>query len=207
LLLRGHPLHMDWGLSREAYGNLLERTTGIVQWWRGVDARRSDSELAAECLAMNREFVEFCKASRKLKSALYFSTTAVSGTRRGLVREAELDHGQRFRSELDRAMASGEQMLQRHLTEMPLTVLRSACLAVDDGMVAPSASDPLARLVSVLATRPGEVFRWARDRSRTPFQLVPLSFALQVVRQLLLADDGTLGTYHLRERGETPDRP
>jgi nucleoside-diphosphate-sugar epimerase len=122
-------------------------------------------ELAAEC--------------RRLRRLCHWSTIAVSGRRRGVILEEELDEGQTFRDADEAAAFEAEKLVRAAARRLPVTVFRPGVVVgdVETGELAV----PLA----------------LAGRGAAPLHLVPVNYLVDAAYALSRDERAAGGTFHL----------
>lgn len=123
---------IDLGLSGPEFRALASEVDVIHHAaqvsYAGVDRK------AAEYLNVGamRETLELAEAAAHLRACVVHSSATVSGDRTGVVREEELDEGQRFRNVVDETLARAERMARAaQAKNVPIVVLRPGFVVGD----------------------------------------------------------------------------
>jgi thioester reductase-like protein len=112
-------------------------TTGATRLIHAAASVRFDLPLS-DARAVNVEgtrhilsLAESIRSSGTLRSLVYVGTAYVAGERRGLVREDELEAGQRFRNSYEKTKYEAEQLVRRFGEKAPVVILRPSVIVGD----------------------------------------------------------------------------
>lgn len=126
-LLEGDATAIDLGLGGAEYLALARRLTRVHHAaqavWEGAETRA----VTALNVQGTHEVLELARTARSLGAegrVVAYSSTLVAGDWEGLVREGDLELGQRFRTEVERSLYEAERMLRRASSSVPVTVVR-----------------------------------------------------------------------------------
>jgi long-chain acyl-CoA synthetase len=86
-----------------------------------VDGTRRMLELAAVC----------ARRGNGLRSFSYISTAYVAGDHAGVFGEHQVDVGQRFRNPYERSKYEAEQLVRRHMDDLPISIFRPSIVVGD----------------------------------------------------------------------------
>jgi long-chain acyl-CoA synthetase len=180
------------GLSAAAFDRLAEETTYIIH---GAATIRFDHPIeearAVNCGGTRRvlALAERCAKRGKLKRFVYIGTSSVSGQRAGIVREDELEAGQRFFNTYEQSKCESERIVRDHFDRVPAVIFRPSIIIGDSRTGATSSFNviyiPL-RLVQrgMLSFVPGT--------PETKMDLVPIDWVDDVMVHVM-AQDGANG--------------
>jgi len=190
-LLFGDPSGIDFGLSRQEYFALAERTTHVQHVYQVLDLAAPAAAAEAVNLGGVREICEFSRVARRLERVVHHSSVFVSGDRKGVVLETDLGNKQAFRSPVARSLALAEAMLGR-AAGMPLTVLRSGHVVGDTKTGEVERLDGPYPLLVLLASAPRGTLLPLPQRIDAPVHLAPVDFVARAAFSLASAP-GALG--------------
>ena len=125
---------------------------------------------------------------------VYISTAFVAGSRKGLVREDELDVGQQFRNSYERSKCEAESLVRRQMTSLPATVLRPSIIVGDSRTGVTSSFNTLYWPLRAYAQRG---WRIAPGRPGTVVDLVPVNFVADAALHLTFLSEAAGRTFHL----------
>jgi thioester reductase-like protein len=130
-LLEGDAAAMDLGLSGAEFRRLAAEVDVIHHAaqvsYLGVDERTAE----AVNVRATREAIELARAAAHLRVLVHHSTAYVSGDRRGLVLESELDQGQRCRNVVEATKLKAEKLVRAAASELPTLVVRPTTIVGD----------------------------------------------------------------------------
>ena len=131
-MLEGDVASMDLGLSGPEFLELAAELDVIhhcaAATYLGVE-RDVAERLNVEGV---REVLELASEAAHLERLVHWSSALVSGSRRGVVREDELERG-RFRNVVEETRARGERLMRDAASRLPITILRPSILVGDSG--------------------------------------------------------------------------
>ncbi len=175
-LLEGDAAWMDLGLSGAELRSLAKEVDRIHHCAR-VSYLGADRETAEHTnLGGAREILELAESCSDLKALVYHSTAAVSGDRVGLVREEELDKGQRFRNVVEETSARGERMMRAAMKKIPIVVVRPSMVVGDSTTGEVDRFDGPYVHNLLLLTSPGDVALPLPGKGDVPLHLVPADY-------------------------------
>ncbi|MBN1611722.1 MAG: SDR family oxidoreductase [Polyangiaceae bacterium] len=200
-VLEGDAWAIDFGLSALEYRTLLERITRVHHV--ATETSPTADEASAERINIGgaRELIQFGRDSTVLRRIVLHSTAMVSGTRTGLVREDELEAGQRFRCAAEQTLARAERMLHQHAQELPFTVLRPTHIVGDSRTGAIERLGGIYSLVSLLLSYPPEwpVPLSLARRGEVLLHVVPVDFVVEAAHALGRLDCAVGRTFHVAD--------
>jgi len=180
------------GLSRQDYDRAAEGTTRIIH---GAAAVRFDSP-PAEARSVNvegtRHLLEFAADVQRLgtlRSFTHVGTAFVAGERQGIVREDELDVGQRFRNIYEETKCAAEKLVRARAEQMPAVILRPSIIVGDSKTGVTSSFKTLYWPLKVYAKRGWRLLPGFPD---TVVDVVPVDFVARAAAHLAM-DDGAVG--------------
>jgi nucleoside-diphosphate-sugar epimerase len=196
-ILVGDVCDMDFGLTAEEFQRVTRDTT-IIQHAAGiyylgvsrettfrvnVDGTRRALELAAACPSLRR----FC----------HWSTAQVSGTRKGVVLEEELDCGQSFFNAYEESKLRAEQLVRDAARRLPITILRPSVIVGDSQTGEIDKFDGPYYLLVLIVSSPVDVSLPLPGRGSSPLYLAPIDFVVDAAYRLA-GDERAIGkTFHL----------
>lgn len=138
----------------------------------------------AETAARRGSFRRFC----------HVSTAYVAGCRTGLVREDELDRGQRFRNAYEKSKLEAEVLLQQRARELPIVITRPSIIVGSAETGSTTSFKTMYWPLRVYATR-----RWriVPGIPQAVIDMIPVDYVARAVAHLTLADGVAGRTFHL----------
>lgn len=200
-LLEGDAAAMDLGLSGLEYLRLAREVDVIHHAaqvsYMGVDERAADVNVRGA-----REAIELARAADHLRVLVHYSTAYVSGDRRGVVLEGELDKGQKPRNVVEATKLRAEKLV-RAATDVRSVVLRPSTIVGDSRTGEVDRLDGPYLLVLLLLTTPVEVALPFPTFPDARMHLVPVDWV--AAASVAIANDArAVGqTFHLVD----PDPP
>lgn len=193
----GDVCDMDLGLAGGEVKALAERVTTIHHlagiYYLGVDralAQRVNVE-------GTRGILEFAGECRKLRRLCHWSSAFVSGTRKGIVLEEELDEGQRFRNFYEETKFEAEKLARMAQRRLPVTIFRPAAIVGDSVTGEIDRFDGPYYLMVFIVQNPLDMHLPLPGRGVAPMHLVPIDYVVEAAYALSLDDRSAGGTFHL----------
>ncbi|MBI4510747.1 MAG: SDR family oxidoreductase [Deltaproteobacteria bacterium] len=193
----GDVSDMDLGLSGAEYKELAETVTTIHHmagvYYLGVD--RSTAQRVN--VDGTRGVVELAGECRKLRRLCHFSTAQVSGKRKGIILEEELDEGQGFRNFYEETKFEAEKIARAAQKRIPVTIFRPSMIVGDSLTGEIDKFDGPYYLMVLIVQSPLDVHLPLPGRGVAPMHLVPIDFVVSAAYQLSLDDRAAGMTFHL----------
>lgn len=206
-ILDGDITHMDLGLSGSEWRDLADRIVRILHlasiYFVGVER----AVVEAVNLRGTEEVLELAAACTKLERLVHFSTTHVSGDRRGLVLEEELEMGQAFRNHYEETKFRAERLVRRAGERgLPVTILRPGVVVGDSRTGEIDRLDGPYHLIRMIVASPLDVTPPLPARGDSPLHLVPIDYVVDAAHAILRRPDSVGRTYHLVDPNPMPAR-
>jgi thioester reductase-like protein len=150
-----------------------------------VDGTRGVIELAGECT--------------KLRRLSHWSTASVSGRRRGVILEEELDEGQSFRNFYEETKFEAEKLARAAARRLPVTIFRPGVIVGDSRTGEIDKFDGPYSLMLLILQGPLDVALPLPGRGAAPMHLVPIDFVVDAAHALSLDERAAGGTFHLTD--------
>jgi thioester reductase-like protein len=198
-LLGGDVCDLDLGLSGEEYRILCAEVTTIVHlaaaYYLGVPR-----EMAFRVnVEGTRNVLELAASCRRLERLCHFSTAFVSGDRKGVIMEEELDLRQQFRNVYEETKFRAEALVREAAQRLPIVVLRPSVIVGDSRTGAIDKLDGPYYLVRLIVGSPLNVALPLPGRGGAPLHLAPVDFVIDAA-YALMHDPRALGlTFHLTD--------
>lgn len=204
--IEGDIARMDMGLSGPEWTALAAEVTDVHHiaaiHFLGVDR----ATLEAVNVRGTREIVELCTKAPHLRRLHYWSTAMVSGDRRGLVREQDVDCGQGFHNEYERTKLAAEKVLRRLGASLPFTVYRPSHVVGDSKTGEIDRFDGPYHIITGILRSPIDVALPLPSRADAPLHLVPIDYVLDAAWAIGQRDDARGATVHLVDPHPLPAR-
>jgi len=205
-VVEGDVCDMDLGLSGPEYRILAGEVTTIHHmagiYYLGVDratARRVNVQ-------GTRGILELAAEAVRLRRICHWSTASVSGKRRGVILEEELDEGQGFHNFYEETKFEAEKLARAAQRSLPLTVLRPGVIVGDSTSGEIDKLDGPYYLLVLIATTAAQVRVPLPGRGTAPLHLVPIDYAIDA-GYFLSRDERAAGrTFHLTDPNPLPAR-
>ncbi|MCA9527746.1 MAG: SDR family oxidoreductase [Myxococcales bacterium] len=197
-LLIGQTTDVDLGLAGPDVQRLIEETTHIFHAESEQHGPRSRLQRVnvgglANVLSTARDL-------QALQRICVFSTAFVSGDRRGLIREEELDGRQQFNAPFEQTMFAAEQVARAVMPRLPITVLRpSALIGHSRTGEAEGLTEGPNYLVRLMVRLPAEVPFLLPGRGVVPFNIVPVDYVVHAAWVIAQAPEAVGRTFHLTD--------
>lgn len=193
----GDVCDMDLGLSGPEYKALADEVTTIHHlagiYYLGVEKR------VAERVNIDgtRGVLELAGEARKLRRLCHWSTAYVSGKRKGIILEEELDEGQRFTNFYEETKFEAEKLARAARRRLPVTILRPSTIVGDSRTGEIDKFDGPYYLMVLIVQGPLDVHLPLPGRGIAPMHLVPIDYVVDAAYALSLDDRAAGGTFHL----------
>lgn len=196
-LLSGDIADMHLGLAAAEVKEISARVTDIyhlaaisylrvpeaVIWRVNVEGTSNVLDLAGEC--------------RRLRRFNHMSSCYVSGNRKGVVMEEELDEGQSFRNPYERTKFEAEKLVRRAAASLPVSIYRPAIVVGDSRTGEIGRFDGPYYLGMLLASSPVAVPLPLPGRGEAPVNMVPVDYVTTATCALSRDRQAEGLTFHL----------
>ena len=197
-VVRGDVSLSRLGVSETMYKSLVEDVTHIIHSAASVQlqlplevARRVNFNGTNNVL----DFANHVLAAGNLQRVAYISTAYVSGNRGGVISEHELDCGQHFANTYEQSKFEAEQIVQRAMPVLPITIFRPSIIVGDSNTGRTTSFNVLYTPLKLIYR--GIIKNLPGSRS-TPVDVVPVNFVSDAVYHIFLQTTRGIGdTYHL----------
>ena len=195
----GDVCDMDLGLAGAEVRALAAEVTTIhhlaAVYHLGVDAevaRRVNVE-------GTRGVIELAGECRQLRRLVHWSSATVSGKRKGIILEEELDLGQRFHNVYEETKLAAEKLARAAARRLPVTILRPAVIVGDSQTGEIDRFDGPFFLMVLIVQAPLDVHLPLPGRGAAPLHLVPVDFVVDAAYALSCDPRAVGGTFHLTD--------
>jgi thioester reductase-like protein len=197
VMIEGDAAAMDLGLSGVEFRALsgeIDRIHHAAQvTYLGVD-QRTAKQLNVDGTV---EVIELGRACPSLKCLVLHSNAEVAGDRTGIVREDELQAGQRFPTFIAETRARAEKLARQAMTDVPIAVVRPATIVGDSLSGEIDRFDGPYLLILLIVTTPAEIAVPLPGRGDSPLNLVPIDFVVRAARAIGRHPRAPGRTFHL----------
>jgi thioester reductase-like protein len=195
----GDVCDMDLGLAGAEYRDLAACVSTIhhtaAVYYTGVDrvaARRVNVE-------GTRGVIDFAGECRRLRRLVHWSTASVSGKRKGVILEEELDEGQAFHTVYEETKHEAEKLARAAARRLPVTVLRPGIIVGDSRTGEIDRLDGPYHLMVLIVHGPLDVALPLPGRGSAPMHVVPIDFVVDAAYALSCDQRAAGGTFHLTD--------
>ncbi|AKU89784.1 SDR family oxidoreductase [Vulgatibacter incomptus] len=196
-MLVGDIVDMHLGLSGDEYRSLTSEVTRIFHL-------AAASQLAADRRALERvnvvgtrNVLELAADSPNLVRFGHVSTVQVAGDRQGVVDEAELEEGQRFRNAYEETKFRAEVIVRKAMSDLPITVFRPSTIIGDSRTGEVDRLGGPYSLALQLVTSPLRVPVPLPGDGSFPLNVVPSDFVADAMLELARKPEAVGKTFHL----------
>lgn len=198
-LLAGAVERMDLGLSGAEYRLLTGELTTIHHLAGIADTTAGEQVAQAVNVQGTMNVLELAADARELRRMCHYSPTSVSGKRRGLVLEDELECGQSFHNRYERTRFEAEKLAKAAQRRMPLSIFRLGVVVGDSQTGEIDRFDGPYYLLVALASNPTQVGVPAPGLGDAPLNLVPIDFVTNAAYALSMDKRAAGKTFHLTD--------
>lgn len=195
----GDVCDMDLGLAGHEYRALADQVTTIHHmagiYYLGVEKK------VAERVNVDgtRGVIELARECRRLRRLVHWSTAAVSGRRKGVILEEELDEGQSFHNFYEETKFEAEKLARAAQRRLPVTILRPGVIVGDSRTGEIDKFDGPYFLMMLILQSPLDVHLPLPGRGVAPLHLVPVDYVIDAAYQLAIDERAAGGTFHLTD--------
>ncbi len=198
-LLVGDVCDMDLGLAGSEYRRLCEEVTTIHHlagiYYQGVDKRTARHVN----IDGTRGILEFAHDAGRLRRLCHYSTAHVSGKRKGVVLEEELDEDQSFHNIYEETKFEAEVLAGKASKHLPITVFRPGMIVGDSKTGEIDKFDGPYYLMVLIATNALNVRVPLPGRGSAPMHLVPIDYVIDAAYALSRDERAAGRTFHLTD--------
>ncbi len=172
------------GLSERDWAAIADGATRVIHSAAAVRFDASAEEARRANVGGTRNLLELGdEIARRgtLLSYVHVSTAFVAGCRTGIVREDELDVGQRFRNSYERSKCEAEAMVRERAKALPVVIVRPS-IVVGDSRTGVTTS--FHTMYWPLRAYVQKGWRLVPGRSETPVDIVPVDFVAEAIVHL-----------------------
>ena len=196
-IIIGDVSDMDLGLAGSEVKGLAAEVTTIYHL-AGIYYLGVPREVAERVnIQGTSNVVELAGDCRRLRRLCHWSTVAVSGKRRGVVLEEELDEGQGYRNFYEETKLEAEKIARAASRRMPVTIFRPGVIVGDSQTGEIDRFDGPYSLMVLIVQGPLDLGLPLPGRGVAPLHLVPIDFAVDAAYALSLDDRAAGMTFHL----------
>jgi long-chain acyl-CoA synthetase len=184
----------NFGLDASTWQRLAAETTRVIHCAATVRFDRSLQQARHMNVDGTRRMLDFAAAMRSLRSFAYVGTAYVAGEREGLVRESELDVGQRYRNTYEQTKAEAEELVRSRLGSLPCVILRPSIIVGDSRTGVTSSFKMMYWPLKIYSRR---LWRTVPGYPDAVLDIVPVDYVARAVTHLTFDESATGSTVHL----------
>ncbi len=203
-VITGRVDAMDLGLSGHEYQALRDSITTIQHLAGAYSTSNNRKTLERVNVVGTRNVLEFAREARRLRRMCHWSTAFVSGKRRGVILEEELDEGQTFHNAYEETKYEAEVCVRNATRHIPVTVFRPSVIVGDTKRGEISEYDGPYYLIGALAGRGIPLSISGLDHS--PCHVVPIDYVIEAAYELSQDERAAGVTFHLTDPNPLPTR-
>jgi len=205
-VLVGDVCDMDLGLSSAEYRALSRELTWIHHlagiYFMGID----DDTARRVNVVGTRTVLDLARDAAQLERVVHWSTTMVSGDRKGTYYEDDLEAGQKFHNAYERTKYEAERLVRAAMRQLPITVVRPAIIVGDSRTGEIDKLDGPYYLMVVIATNASGVRLPLLGRGDAPLHLVPIDYVVEAAWHVARGESAAGKTFHLVDPSPLPAR-
>lgn len=195
--IEGNASEPQYGLSPNDFDRLASTITDIYHcagvYHIGIAKKRVEEvniRTARFSLAAARQF-------RRLERFNYHSSAFVSGDRKGIILEDELEQGQEFRNTYERTQFTAELDVKRAQGELPISVYRPSLIVGDSFSGEIERLDGPYLFIQTIARNPDRLPVLLPSAGEYPFNVVPIDYVTNAMHALSIMPKARGKTFHL----------
>ncbi len=196
-ILSGDIASMHLGLSAEELKRVARNVTDIYHLaaisYLGVNEKR----MWKVNVKGTQNLLEVADQARNLNRFNHVSTCYVSGDRRGVITEDELDRGQNFRNAYESTKFEAEKRVLKASERLPVSIYRPAIVVGDSKTGEISRFDGPYFMGLLLASSPVSVPLPLPGKGIGPLNMVPVDYVVDAIYYLSLHHQAVGKTFHL----------
>lgn len=196
-VLVGDVCDMDLGLSSAEYRALSRELTWIHHlagiYFMGVD----DDTARRVNVVGTRTVIDLARDAARLERVVHWSTTMVSGDRKGTFYEDDLEAGQKFHNAYERTKYEAERLVRAAMRQLPITVVRPGIIVGDSRTGEIDKFDGPYYLMVLIATNESSVRLPLLGRGDAPLHLVPIDYVVEAAWHVASSETAAGKTFHI----------
>lgn len=197
IIVEGDAASIDLGLSGRELATITPKID-FIHHLAQVSYMGAEEKLATHVnVGGAREIVELAALCPNLRCLVYHSTAQVSGDRKGLVLEDELDKGQTFRNSVEATLARGERILRSKMSKLPITIVRPTIVVGDSKTGEVDRFDGPYFLILLIVTSPPDIPLPLPSRGDAALHLVPVDYYVRAAKAIGRDSRSVGRTFHI----------
>ena len=190
----GDVMEQNCGLDAPAWQRLCAETSRVIHCAATVRFDHTLEQARRMNVEGTRRVLDFAAEMRSLRNFAYVGTAYVAGEREGLIRESELDVGQRFRNTYEQTKAEAEALVRSRMGSLPCVILRPSIIVGDSQTGVTSSFKMMYWPLKIYARR---LWRTVPGFSDAVLDIVPVDYVAKAVVHLLFDENALSTTFHL----------
>jgi len=196
-LVTGDVCHMDLGLSGPEYQRMTGELT-TIHHLAGIYHMGVDKSTARKVnIEGTRGVIELAHEVKRLRRLCHWSTASISGKRKGVILEEELDENQSFHNFYEETKFIAEKLAENAKRKIPVTVFRPSIIVGDSQTGEIDKFDGPYYLMVLIATNALQVHLPLPGRGTAPLNLVPIDYVMDATYELSLDARAAGKTFHI----------
>jgi thioester reductase-like protein len=208
-LIEGDVTAIDLGLGGEDYLALARRVAVVHHAAQSTWEAAPPRTVTTLNVQGTHEVIELAATARGLGRSIRivaYSSTLVAGDHEGIIREADLELGQGFRSEVERSLYQAERMLRRASADASVTVVRPSIMVGHSETGETDVLDGPYLYLAVLLESPVDITLPLPASGANTLHIVPVDHVARAGVALGDVVHSGLRTYHVVDRRSLPAR-
>jgi dephospho-CoA kinase len=196
-VLVGNVCDMDLGLSSAEY-RALSRELTWIHHLAGIYVMGVDEDTARRVNVVGtRTVLELARDAGRLERVVHWSTTMVSGDRKGTFFEEDLEAGQKFHNAYERTKYEAERLVRAAMRQLPITVVRPSIIVGDSRTGEIDKLDGPYYLMVLIANNASRVRLPLLGRGDAPLHLVPIDYVVEAAWHVARGEHAAGKTFHI----------
>ena len=196
-ILVGDVCDIDLGLSGEEYREVAAEVTTIYHIASAYYLRIPRDTALRVNVGGTRHIIELAGACRRLERLCHFSAASVSGTRKGVIMEDELEMRQRFHNVYEETKYRAEVLAREAARRLPVTILRPGIIVGDSRTGEIEKLDGPYYLIKLIVGSRLDVALPLPGQGSAPLYLVPIDYVVDAAFALARDPRAVGRTFHL----------
>jgi thioester reductase-like protein len=198
-LVVGNLSERHFGLSDEKYDALRASVTQVWHLAALYDLSVEERVAYRANVVGTVNVLDFCERCARLEGLHYVSTCYVSGSRKGLIREVELDEGQAFKNHYESTKFWAELEVQRRLPRIPTWIYRPGIVVGDSQTGETDKYDGPYYLIKLLLRLPDTAPTLNLGGENARVNIVPVDYAIRAMTTLAGLPNTQGRVYHIAD--------
>lgn len=196
-LMSGDITWMDVGLSGAEFRDLTGEITEVYHLAAAHALGGDKTRIALVNVQGTSNVLSLARSMKHLERFVHFSSAYVSGDRRGVILEDELEEGQSFRNAYEASKHKAETIVRRSAERVPVTIIRPAGVVGDSRTGEIDRFDSVYHIGMLLAASPAATTIPLPGAGDAPLNLVPVDYLIDAVHAIVSREDSLGKTYHV----------